>query len=117
MPCLCFWRGSRMPTIEAVGRRAFLTGSTLLLATGVHLLAGEDSGKEGVKFGLITDLHYADKPATGSRYYRETLGKLAEVATQFEKEKLSFLVELGDLVDAADSVETEQTYLKRVNKD
>jgi predicted phosphodiesterase len=70
-----------------------------------------------VRVGLITDLHYADKPPAGTRHYRETLGKLAEAAKQFEKDKPAFVVELGDLVDAAASVETELTYLKRVDKE
>jgi alkaline phosphatase len=69
-----------------------------------------------VKFGLITDLHYADKPPAGTRHYRETLDKLAEAAAQFEKDKPAFVVELGDLIDAAASVETELDYLKRVTK-
>jgi len=55
--------------------------------------------------GLVTDLHYADKPAAGSRHYRESLGKIVEAGEQFEKDKPDFIVELGDLIDAADSVE------------
>src|SRR4051812_1622485 len=93
-----------------IGRRAFLQGGSLLLASGTGLLAagplaGDTPAKGGVKAGLITDLHYADKPPSGSRHYRETPGKLAEAAGRFEKEKPDFVVELGDLIDAADSVE------------
>ncbi len=114
-----------MPVIDhtAIGRRAFLRRSTLVLSPlalatvpKATLLADEGAGKSGITFGIITDLHYADKPPAGSRYYRETLGKLTEAATQFEKDKPGFVVELGDLIDAADSVLTEQTYLKAVNK-
>lgn len=107
-----------------IGRRAFLkNGSLVLTALSVDLVpmatlfADEGSDKGGVKFGMITDLHHADKPPAGSRHYRETLGKLAEAAKQFEKDKPVFVVELGDLIDAADSVETEQAYLKVVNKE
>jgi alkaline phosphatase len=107
-----------------LGRRAFLkNGSLVLAALGVEaippglLQAREEPEKGGVRFGLITDLHYADKAASGTRFYRETLGKLAEAAKQFEREKPAFVVELGDLIDAADSVETEQKYLKAVNKE
>jgi len=106
-----------------IGRRAFLQQGTLVLAAlgldsvpGAALFADEGSEKGGITFGLITDLHYADKPPAGTRHYRETLGKLAEAAKQFEKNKPGFVVELGDLIDAADSVETEQSYLKAVNK-
>jgi predicted phosphodiesterase len=103
-----------------LGRRAFLQNGTLFLtasATGdvSSLFADEDN--ESLRVGLITDLHHADKPAAGTRHYRETLGKLAEAATQFEKDNPKFLVELGDLIDAADSVETEQRYLKTINRE
>ncbi len=74
------------------GRRAFLKNSTLFLAAAGFdllptrsLLADDGPAKAGVKVGLITDLHYADKPPTGTRYYRETLDKLAKSAKQFEK--------------------------------
>ena len=66
---------------------------------------------------MITDLHYADKPPAGSRHYRETPEKLAEAAERFATEKPAFVVELGDFIDAADSVETELGYLKRINRE
>lgn len=106
-----------------VGRRAFLTGGSLVLAAGIcpalgrKLLGDDKPTMGGVKFGLVTDLHYADKPAAGTRYYRETLDKLAEAAERFGKEKPAFVAELGDLIDAADAVETELAYLKRVDKE
>jgi len=103
-----------------LGRRAFLQNGTLLLAAAAtvdvpSLLA--DEGKERLRVGLITDLHHADKPSSGTRHYRETLGKLAEATIQFGKAKPMFVVELGDLIDAADSVETEQRYLKTINRE
>ena len=106
--------------ILRLGRRAFLQNGTLLLAATAtvdfsSLFADED--KERLRVGLITDLHHADKPSAGTRHYRETLSKLAEAATQFEKDKPMFVVELGDLIDAADSVETEQRYLKTINRE
>jgi hypothetical protein len=42
--------------------------------------------------------------------------KLDAAAAQFKKDQISVLVELGDLIDAADSVETEQGYLKTINQ-
>src|SRR5688572_30432486 len=105
-----------MPEAEPIslGRRAFLhRGPLVLPAAGLDLArpgdrsAAEASGKGGVRLGLVTDLHYADKPPAGTRHYREALDRLAGATEQFEKEKLSFVVELGDLVDAADSVKTE----------
>lgn len=99
-------------------RRVFLHEGALLLASAAcldapSLWAGEET--ERLRIGLVTDLHYADKPPVGTRHYRETPGKLAEAAKQFETAKVDFIVELGDLIDAADSVETEQRYLKTIN--
>lgn len=103
-----------------LSRRAFLQNGTLFLAATATVDASSlfaDEGKDRLRVGLITDLHHADKPPAGTRHYRETLGKLAEAATQFEKDKVNFVVELGDLIDAADSVETEQRYLKTINRE
>jgi alkaline phosphatase len=103
-----------------LGRRAFLRNGTLLLATTVSVepsLLLANHAKDSLRVGLVTDLHHADKPSAGSRHYRETLGKLAEAANQFEKDKADFIVELGDLIDAADTVETEQRYLKEINRE
>ena len=109
-------------TTARIGRRAFLANGSLVLAAsvdpawGTKLLA-DDGPKKGVRVGLITDLHYADKPAAGTRHYRETLDKLAEAAERFKKDEPAFVVELGDLIDAADSVEMELKYLKRIDKE
>ena len=70
-----------------------------------------------LRVGLVTDMHYADKPPAGSRHYRETPDKLAEAAAQFSQNKPDFIVELGDFIDAADSVAAELGYLKRINKE
>jgi len=106
-----------MNHIHQLSRRAFLQNSTLLLAGANALSLFADGKKPLLRAGLLTDLHYADKPPAGTRHYRETLGKLAEAGSQFEKEKPDFIVELGDLIDAADSVETEKKWLERINKD
>lgn len=106
--------------IHHLSRRAFIRNGTLCLFAAnfiqpKSLFANER--KPIVRAGLLTDLHYADKPPAGTRHYRETLNKLAEAGSQFEKDKPDFVVELGDLIDAADSVETEKKWLERINQD
>lgn len=101
-----------------LGRRAFLKHGTLVLTAaslGSSSLLSDDETRR-LRVGLMTDLHYADKAPAGTRHYRETLAKLEEAARQFERDKPSFIVELGDLIDAAASVETEQSYLKTINR-
>ena len=106
-------------SLVRLGRRAFLRNGVLVLSAATvnpaSLIA--DEPKAGLKVGLVTDLHYADKPPSGTRHYRETPAKLAETAGEFARHKPSFLVELGDFIDAADSVKTELDYLKRINRD
>ena len=108
-------------SVLALGRRAFLkNGSLVLLGAGLNLagssrVTADDS--TALRVGLITDLHYADKPAAGTRHYRETLAKLGEAATQFEKQKPAFVVELGDFIDAADSADVEKQYLRRIQRE
>ena len=101
-----------------LGRRAFMRNGVLVLSatavTPTSLISDEQN--HGLKIGLVTDLHYADKAASGTRHYRQTPAKLAEAATELTKYKPSFLVELGDFIDAADSVKTELGYLKRIHR-
>ena len=105
-----------------MNRRTFLhDGSLLLLGAGLGgssfaSLAAEEAQRR-VRIGVVTDLHYADKPPAGTRHYRETLAKFREAAGEFQKAKPHFMVELGDLIDAADSVEAEEMYLATINKE
>lgn len=103
---------------QPLSRRAFIhQGSLLLLSAGVATkAAAADEQPPRIRVGLVTDMHYADKPAGGTRHYRDTLTKLAEAAKQFTADKTDFVVELGDFIDAADSVEAELGYLQQVNK-
>ena len=94
--------------LHPLNRRAFLQGGTLLLA-GSALLSGESSlaatdDKPKLRVGLVTDLHYADKEASGSRYYRETLTKFAEVVKHFDQEKPDLIICLGDNIDSAHKI-------------
>lgn len=105
-------------------RRAFVRQGTLLLAgssfTGSEVSGSAQKGEEAeprLRIGLVTDLHYADKPPLIHRYYRETLPKFAEATKQFRHDKTDLVIELGDLIDVGDSLETEKGYLKRIIKD
>lgn len=112
------------PVHHRLGRRAFLQNGSLVLAAAGLGISSENAVQADPKpdpgelrIGLITDLHYADKAPAGTRFYRETINKLEAAAKQFDQSKPDFLVELGDLIDAADSVELEQSYLQRINRE
>ncbi len=105
--------------ILPLGRRAFLQHGTLVLAAASVAPSSRLAAAEqpGLRVGLVTDLHYADKRPAGTRHYRETLRKLAEAGQQFAQDQPTFLVELGDLIDAAESVAVEEGYLKTINRE
>ena len=70
-----------------------------------------------VRFGLVADPHYADiDPAVGGdmRHYRESLAKLAETVEAFNRSKVDFVVELGDLKDLTRGREETLAALERI---
>jgi alkaline phosphatase len=97
-----------------LSRRAFIQNSTLCLAGlgGGQVLSAESDAKPLLRVGLMTDLHYADKPPTKTRFYREALAKLDEAVEDMNREKPALVIELGDFIDQADSVEKEIEWLK-----
>jgi len=91
-----------------IRRRAFLA------AGGSALIAAP---KPVLRVGLVTDTHYADKPPAGTRFYRESLGKMREAVRRFRDERIDFAVELGDFIDAAPDAATEQQWLRTISQE
>ena len=52
-----------------------------------------------MRFGIVTDCHYADADPAGTRFYRESLWKLAECVARMNAQRVDFLIELGDFKD------------------
>ena len=89
-----------------------LAGSAL--AGRSWLWADDNPPQPALRLALVTDVHYAEKPAAGTRYFRESLGKLAQAVERLQAEKPDRLVALGDLIDSAASLDAEKGYLRRV---
>lgn len=49
--------------------------------------------------GLVADPQYADKPPSGTRYYRESTWKLKEAMEMFNDNRVDFVQNLGDIID------------------
>jgi hypothetical protein len=83
-----------------VTRRDFLTSSVGAVAgiVGGGALA---AAQAPLRFGIITDMHYADADPAGTRFYRESLGKVRDAVTTLRQEGASFLAVLGDIKDMA----------------
>jgi alkaline phosphatase len=75
----------------------------------------DDPAAPLLRIGLLTDLHYADKPTAGSRHYRDSPAKLAAAREQFALAKTDFVLELGDFIDSASSLEAEKGFLRRIH--
>jgi alkaline phosphatase len=99
-------------------RRTFLHRGLFCMAGFRSLigLAADPAAKPRFRVGLITDLHYADKPEKGTRFYRETPAKLREAIARFNDERPAVVVELGDLIDAAETVDQEIAWLQQIEK-
>jgi len=69
-----------------------------------------------LRFGMVTDSHYADEEVRGSRHYRESLPKMRECVELMNQEQVDFLIELGDLKDQNYPPEEKKTlhYLKQI---
>lgn len=100
-------------------RRNFIETSLILIGgtslPKVHL-------KEGypvIRFGIVSDVHYADKQRAGNRYYKQSLSKLAECVDTMNKEKVDFLIELGDFKDDSKPPDEKQTlqFLDTIEKE
>ncbi len=105
-----------------INRRLFLK-SAVAAAAGPALLslscAGSQRGAAAsrpVRFGIVTDCHYADADTRERRFYRESLDKLAECVAQMNAEKVDFLIELGDFKDQNEPAVEEETlaHLERI---
>jgi hypothetical protein len=62
-----------------------------------------------VRFGVITDLHHAERPNTSSRYYRSALAKTDLFITAMNAARPDFILELGDFKDQDDPAVKEKT--------
>ena len=83
-----------------ITRRLFLK-SSLATLPAVGLLGQSLAARRqpAVRFGVVTDSHYADRDPAGIRYYRESLEKMAEFTDVMNKEKVGFVIHLGDFKD------------------
>ncbi len=95
-------------------RRILLTASgTWLLQAGASQIPSAEEPPVA-RLGIVTDVHYAEKPTVGTREYRASLSKLTEAVDLWRSQGVDAAIELGDLVDASPTVEREMADLRRV---
>lgn len=105
-----------------VTRRDFLKASGLVIAglsVGAPITnAAELDRNTKVRFGIVTDAHYADAAPIGSRHYGESLAKMSECVKLMNDKKVDFLVELGDFKDQGNPISEKDTlkYLETIEQ-
>ncbi len=87
-----------------IGRRMFLQASA-----GFYFTAGP--AESAVGFGIVTDVHYANREPAGTRFYRMATSKLRACVELMNAQKVDFLMELGDFKDQ-DVKPAEETTLQ-----
>ena len=103
-------------------RRFFIKGLGAFAAVPLFGCAGARAAGEKplVRFGLVTDCHYADIPyarrpwPVGDASYRESAAKLAECVAVMNREHPDFLVELGDFKDLGPDKTSTAGYLEKI---
>ncbi len=83
---------------------------------------GQSTSGPALRFGLVTDIHYADKTPAGTRIYRDSLEKMrTAVAALNATPDLAFAVTLGDMIDTPTApdltpanIAVETGYLKTI---
>ena len=88
-------------------RREFVFAGAAGLFAGCRLAGNAVTGSVPVvRFGMVTDIHYADIDpdaapvgVTGRRFYRESKRKLREAVDVFNARGVDFAIELGDFKD------------------
>ena len=84
-----------------LSRRRFLgiagtTAAGLMLTPDLLAITNE---RPVLRFGMISDIHYADRESAGNRFYRQSLAKMKEAIDRLNQEKVDFAIELGDFKD------------------
>lgn len=71
---------------------------------------------QSLSFGMFTDVHYAAVPDRGTRKYNQSLDKLAQCIDSMNKDKVGFMIELGDFKDMPVTPDKNATlvYLKTI---
>jgi len=67
-----------------------------------------------IRFGMVTDLHFARKEEAGTRYYNQSLDKLREAIRVFNENQPDFVIELGDFKDMGEDKTRTLAFLDEI---
>ena len=92
--------------------------SVPLLLLSMLLFGSCNTTRRTVRFGVLTDIHYAERDPLNDRYYAQAMDKTREAIDVFRQHPLDFVVELGDLKDQSSDADKTKTlnYLNRIEQ-
>ncbi|TKG90147.1 hypothetical protein EYV94_24400 [Puteibacter caeruleilacunae] len=101
-----------------MNRREFVVKSGLLMSLLPLMKYANATTVEGLKFGLVTDLHYADREINKTRHYRDSIAKLQDAVKEFNQQDVDFVINLGDLKDESKDPSRKETlqFLNTIEK-
>ncbi len=110
--------GHSKDTTWVISRRDFLKVLGFTTA-GISAHFACDLFTTGIRFGIVTDAHYANRDYQGNRYYRESVAKMHECVKRMNEENVTFIVELGDFKDQDNPPTEESTisYLQTIEEE
>lgn len=92
-------RAPQLSMKNPINRRRFI-GTTLgAVAAAPFIARGAASDDNSFEMGVVADAQYADADPKGTRFYRQSIDKLATAIEHFNPRPLAFCVHLGDLID------------------
>ncbi len=105
-----------MSDFEITRRKFILLNSKLITITTLMPSLLFQCAKAPLRFGLVTDSHYAERAANGTRFYSGALEKMKAFVSVMNREKVDFVIHLGDFKDEDKDQKTEDTlrYLKDI---
>jgi len=79
----------------------FTVTVALVVAAALVGVAGNREAAPLFSFGVIADIQYRDADPQGTRFYRDSVGKLKAAVDHLNTLPLRFTIQLGDLIDGA----------------
>ena len=95
-------------------KNRFLKFIFLFSLTAFVFSFGRSETKPIFSFGIIADVQYCECAPVGTRFYSNSLNKLAESIMNFNARDMSFVIQLGDLIDK--DIESIESVLPVFNK-
>ena len=66
-----------------------------------------DKSATELRFGVVADVQYAEKPVAMGRYYAQSLPMLQRCVDDFNRTGPEFVIQLGDIIDGGDNAAAE----------